>query len=253
MSKLFQQELAQNLGFGDLIRVSHVKTTKHILEDTFESFFGALFDIANTLIADGLGYIFSFSLLAVIFDPIEFNMAYAYGRSKTQIKEFFEGLGWGVPTENVMNTDVGVLVMISLTPAAQRYLAERGIVIPKDIGAAEAATKKVAMHGAYDNAMETLARAGITREWVLKEKEDWEFSNPDYLPYLERARERLRREGYAKMYFFTPRSGTTVKGCLVQLIGVKRDTNQHVQLVSIPNCDSLDGKLQAIRQYAEGR
>jgi hypothetical protein len=253
MSKLFQQELAQQLGFGQLIRVAHVKTTKHILEDTFESFFGALFDIANTQIADGLGYIFSFSLLAVVFDPIEFNMAYAYGRSKTQIKEFFEGLGWGVPIENVMNTDVGVLVIISLTPAAQRYLAERGIVVPRDIGAAEAATKKVAMHGAYDNAMETLAKAGITRDWVLREKEEWEFSNPDYLPYLERARERLRREGYAKMYFFTPRSGTTVKGCLVQLIGVKRDTNQHVQLVSIPNCDSVDGKLQSLRHYAEGR
>jgi hypothetical protein len=253
MSKLFQQELAQNLGFGSLIRVSNVKTTKHIMEDTFESFFGALFDIANTLIADGLGYIFSYGLLAVIFEPVQFNMAYAYGRSKTQIKEFFEGLGWGVPTETVMNTDVGVLVVISLTPAAQRYLAERGLIVPRDIGAAEAATKKVAMHGAYDNAMETLARAGITREWVLKEKEDWEFSNPDYLPYLERAREKLRREGYAKMYFFTPRSGTTVKGCLVQLIGVQRDTNRHVQLVSIPNCEVEEGKVEALRQFVEGR
>jgi len=251
MSKVFQRQLAVNMGFQPLIRISDLKVNMSILEDVFEAFFGALIEVSDE-IAEGFGYINAYNLLVYLLNPIQFNLSYAYGRSKTQIKEFFERLGWGVPIVTEMETDVGIRVIVSITPAGLAYLANRGIIIPREIGVAEAPTKKVAMHEAYDNALSNLARYGITREWVRLEKEQWDLSNPDFLPYLEAARERLRRDGYTRMYFFVPRSGTNVRGCLVQLIGVQRDTYKHVVLISIPECDPVEGKVEALRQYATG-
>ncbi|MCL6572892.1 MAG: hypothetical protein K6T88_14610, partial [Bacillus sp. (in: Bacteria)] len=251
MSKVFQRQLAVKMGFQPLIRSSDLKVNMNILEDVFEAFFGALIEVSDE-ITEGFGYINAYNLIVFLFNPIQFNLAYAYGRSKTQIKEFFEKLGWGVPIATEMETDIGYRFIISITPAGSAYLANRGIIIPTEIGVAEATTKKVAMHEAYDNALANLARYGITREWIQREKEQWDLSNPDFLPYLEAARERLRREGYTIMYFFSPHSATNVRGCLVQLIGIQRDTNKHVVLVSIPGCDFIEGKVEALRRYATG-
>ncbi len=249
MSKTYQRSLSQKYNFGSYVRTRGITVNIHILEDLFEAFFGAFVEVSD-LIVEGLGVINCQNMIIGMFDSIKFNFEYAYGRSKTQIKEFFEKLSWGTPIETKIETEAGVRVIIRLTENALHYLSARGIPVPAEIGAAEATSQKVAVHQAYDNALANLAKYGITREWIAREREHWDFTNLDYLPYLEKAQERLKAEGYSRVYFFVPRAGTNAKGCLVQLIGVRQDTQKHVVIDSSPACDPAEGKKELLRRFA---
>lgn len=266
MSKQFQRTLSIRLGFSKLIRTLDTGVNIHILEDVFESVFGALFMVSRainparkTLALKKVNLSYAndeyqncFILLAIIFDDVDFNMEYVYGRSKTQIKEMFEKFtDWGKPVEEVTTSDLGVRVIIRMTLGALNYLREHGIVAPEIIGDAVSNTKKLAVHDAYDDALENLNRLGINRQWVRTEKEDREFNSPNLQPYVGKARDRLIREGYETMYFFIPRTGTNQTGCVVQLIGV-RPNGKTQRLASVAACDQTGGKTLVLREYAEG-
>ena len=255
MSKSFQHTIAKNLGFGPWIRVRDMTTNISVLEDVFESFFGALFDVSNTLTAYAYGYLNCFNLLTVIFNDIPLNLAYIHGRSKTQLKEWFEGLGWVPPgqgpPEEVITSDVGVKATIYLSEEGFRYLTNRGFKVNRALGSAIGNTKKVATHEAYDNAFEYLNSIGVTRDWVVAEKDEREFSNPRLAPYVPAARARLAREGFVGMRFSTPRTGTTKTSCVVQLLGIREDGSLET-LASLNACNASEGKALVLEEYARG-
>ena len=109
MSKPFQRTLSRQLGFGDWIRVRDMRVNIHIFEDVFESFFGALFVVSNNISNSTFGYLNCYNMLLIIFNDVDINFNLVYGRGITQIKEMFEGLGWGQAIVQTNDTDYGIL------------------------------------------------------------------------------------------------------------------------------------------------
>ena len=61
MSKNFQPQLARKLGLSDFVRLGKAAPIfQKIEEDIFESFFGALVDIADNKLGQGVGYVLTF-------------------------------------------------------------------------------------------------------------------------------------------------------------------------------------------------
>ena len=249
MSKLFQQQLSNQLGLAQHIRVKDSKITVSIREDLFESFVGALVEVSDMLQGEGYGYLNTYAFITMLFTNVNINPELAYGPPKTQVGQTFHRLGWGVPIEVISDTGSGIQVGIEMTSTALHYVHERGLNVPQVIGQAIAPTKKGASTQAYENALMNLNKYGVTRAWVLREREEKEFSNPDLAPYVEIARERLAREGYTQMSFFVPRYSITKETCVVQLLGTKPNGEQS-QLASVSACDTNAGKRLALEQYA---
>lgn len=256
-SKEFQSRLSMKFGFARLIRTRDMTTNIHILEDVLEAFIGAVFTVSDLVDGDGAGYINALKAISYIYSTVDFDMEMMFGRGKTQLKEWFEGLHWGTtaqtaqPILEIQQTDYGYLAQVYMTPEGMNYLAQRGIRIPELLGEETARTEKMAAAGAFENALITLRNYGVTRQWVYSEKEKKEFGHPSYTPYLGAARDRLRKEGYLTMKFMLPKSGAGQTSCVVQLIGFLENGRKKV-LESINACDQNAGKLAVLKRYATG-
>jgi dsRNA-specific ribonuclease len=180
MSKSFQSNLSKQLGITELIRLGEdQKLNTHISEDCFESFFGALFVLSNEKLAEGLGYINCVNMITSIFNNVYINPDYKYGRPKTQMKEMFEGLGWGTPEEQtsefIVNNQKMNRANISLTLKGLSYLSNYGIRMNKVLAVAESKNKNDALMLAYDMAFDKLKEYKLTREWFENEKKEKRF------------------------------------------------------------------------------
>jgi dsRNA-specific ribonuclease len=86
--------ISLNLNFIRFIVASeetHATRRKDILEDVFESFFGATNSIINKEIREGVGYAIIIDIVKYIFDNIEIKTEYTdLFDSKTILKEFFD-------------------------------------------------------------------------------------------------------------------------------------------------------------------
>lgn len=253
MSKVPQRSLSQQWGFGNLVRVRDMRVNIHVYEDVFESFFGALFTVSNNVSQKTLGYLNCLNMIITIFEKVEINLAFVHGRGITQIKEMFEGLGWGQPITYHEVTPLGDRVDIYITDAGYWYLVDRGIPIDQSglIGSAIADTQKLATHTANDAALEYLESIGVTRDFIANGKEEREFSNARLAPFYNTALSRAQKEGFVKIKYFVPRTGTTKRRCVVQLQGVRPD-GEVVTLKSLNACNSMDGKAILLEQYARG-
>jgi dsRNA-specific ribonuclease len=254
MSRDQQGKLANELGMGPHIRTRGITIKPSILEDVFEAFFGALFDVSDRVEGEGFGYINTYNMMASIFEKVTLSAEAAYGRPRTQIKEFFEQLGWGQPRIDRITTENDeTQIVVNMTRAGLDYLNARGLYVPRVLGQAIDPDPKVATAKAFEIALETLIQHGVTRSWVAAERHNWEFSHPSLLPYVEKAKERLRQEGFNRMYFFAPKSGVSKQQCVVQLIGVDDQTRRHIPLGNITACNDIEAKRILLETYASGR
>ena len=151
----------------------------------------------------------------------------------------------------------GVDFTVRLRKEHLDFLRNYGVNINNPvIGYAEAPTKKEAEFQAYTQAFNTLAEYGITTEWAEEAKQARDFIDPSVLPYVEAASQRLNREGFETMYFFTPRKTVTPKGAIVQLVGVRKN-GQHEVLSYTYATDRENSyrtaKTLVVQQYASGR
>jgi dsRNA-specific ribonuclease len=254
MSKMFQRQLADRFHFSDYIRIRDSEITVSIKEDLFESFVGALYEVTQKMYGRGPGFDFAYRFLFYAMQGVEFNPEYIHGHPKTQVTQIFSRLAWGIPIENVEKLDHGVRVTIELTPTAIQFLQNKGIRVTNPVLASDtASTKKGGSSQAYERALQKLAEIGATREWVEEQRNIIEWSHPEYQPYLPAARARLEREGYERMYFLTPRYSITPTSCTVQLIGVRKSDKKLVTIESLSACDINSGKIEVLKNYAEGK
>lgn len=254
MSKLFQRQLAERLHFADFIRIRDSEITVSIKEDLFEAFVGALYDVTQKVFGRGPGFDFAYRFIFYAMQGVEFNPDYIYGHPKSQVTQIFSRLAWGIPIENVEKLDHSVRVTIELTPIALQFLQNKGLRVTNPLLASEvASTKKGSSSQAYERALLKLFELGVTREWVEEQRNIIEWSHPEYQPYLPAARARLDREGYERMYFLTPRYSITPNSCTVQLIGVRRSDKKLVTIGSLSACDINSGKIDVLKNYAEGK
>lgn len=143
---------------------------------------------------------------------------------------------------------------VSLDQSNMEFLRSYRVQLPSTvIGVATGGTKKEAEVEAYNQALATLAKYGITTEWAEKTKQQRDLEEPMLQPYLPAARARLAQEGFVSMRFFIPRKTTTPKGAIVQLVGLRN--NGQEQLLSYTYAANTDkaylmAKTAVVRQYA---
>lgn len=258
MSKLYQRELSVKLGFQPWIRVRDTDISTNILEDVFESFVGALFRVSDMVEKRGMGYLNCFNLMVHLFNDVPIDPTRAIGKSKTQIKQMFEKMGWGTPIEREdRDTSSGGVSTVSIlpTPQAIQYMrcSGTGINLRSPLGVGTANTKTGATATAYDRALEELFRVGVTHEWVQQEKDQRELSNPLIQNYVGPAQRRLQQEGYVRMRFCTPRTAVSAQNATVQLLGVNREGRESILASTVvPVKEMNEGKRQVLEKYIQG-
>jgi len=257
LSKIFQGSTSRNLGFAPWIRIAEGLPTVSILEDTFESFFGALYEAAEKNLGPGFGYVTALNFLIDLFKDIEIDLTVAKGKPKSQIKEIFEKLQWGRggPVESFETTENGQHIFkISLTDAAYQYLRNLNPDISRVIGVGYGSSKTNADNNAYANALITLQRNGITWDWAQNQKEIYELTSPDFEPYINDALAKIEKDGYEKFEFFMSKTTTSLDNYIVQLIGVKYlETGKKFRVIlsSGKYSDIQKGKIDVLRKYVQ--
>ena len=258
MSKLYQQQLSVKLGFQPWIRVRDTEVSTNILEDVFESFVGALFRISDMVEKRGMGYLNCFNLIVYLFNDIAIDPTRATGKSKTQIKQMFEKMGWGTPIEREERgeRDGSSTVSVLPTPQAIQYMrcSGTGITLRSPLGVGTANTKTGATAIAYDRALEELFKVGITHDWVQQEKDQRELSNPLIQNYVGPAQQRLQQDGYVRMRFCTPRTAVSSQNATVQLLGVNKEGRESILASAVvPVKEMNEGKRQVLEKYIQRR
>lgn len=252
MSKIFQAQLARNLQMDRYVRARGVDISTNIAEDIFEAFAGGLIRIGN-LLKNGVGNILVFNFIVYLFKDIQIDYSVAKGHPKTQVKEIYDKLHWGDVIETVRTgSDNSQIVSISLTPEAIKDLARFGVVITNPILAQESSwTKKGAIPNAYFKALKVLNSMGITDLWISQRQIAEDMSNSTLAPLLQRANEKMKKEGYISIIFDTLQ--TNRAGKIMQLIGITPNGQQTI-LVETPERIQrvTEGKQQLLNLYLQG-
>lgn len=257
MSKIYQGTTSRKLGFGDWIRVGNDISTISILEDVFESFFGALFEISDNIIGDGVGYVLCLKFLTLIFEDVKFDLSKAQGHPRSQIKEIFEMLKLDPEIQDVSISEKGTNVTISISDHTHNELVELEKISrhsSKVIGIGFGPYKINAVNLAYSNALEYLEGLGITRSWAERQKELYDLMVPELDMYIEKALERMVSENYDRMYIRTSRTSVKAGNVVIQLVGEymceKKGKIQKKILTSGKFPDIQTGKIEVVKQYA---
>jgi dsRNA-specific ribonuclease len=260
MSKIYQGTTSRKLGFGDWIRVGSDISSISILEDVFESFFGALFEISDRELGDGAGYVMALKFLALIFSDVEIDLSKSQGHPRSQIKEIFEMLKLDSEIQDVTTTDKGTYVEISISKRTLDDLVQMEMMKPDSplvIGVGFGPYKTNAVNLAYSNALQYLESLGITREWAEQQKGFIDLLIPELQDYLDPAFDRMQKEGLERIYLRTSRTSVKAGNVVIQLVGeyfdeAKKKTQKKI-LVSGKYPDTQQGKIDVVIQYAQGK
>jgi dsRNA-specific ribonuclease len=257
MSKIYQGTTSRKLGFGDWIRVGNDISSISILEDVFESFFGALFEISDNIIGDGVGYVLCLKFLTLIFEDVKFDLSKAQGHPRSQIKEIFEMLKLEPEIQEITTNEKGTNVVLSITDQTFNDLIELEKMdknCSTVIGIGFGPYKTNAVNLAYSNALEYLEGLGITRQWAEHQKELYDLMVPELEMYIEGAIERMTNEKYDRMYLRTSRTSVKAGNVVIQLVGEyfceKKNKIQKKILASGKYPDIQTGKIEVVKKYA---
>ena len=264
LAKGFQSKLSASLGMGPHIR-SRFRTNTHILEDVFESFFGALDLVGDTEFKFGVGSGLIYNMVVELYKDVEVDWSVTKGNPKTRVKETYEGLNFidprpplkeKVPEEAVENADGSTTFTIYLPPKAMTYLKTSGAKPTSNILArATENTKKIASNVAYEMAVQNLDALGLTDEFMAEFKKAKDLTNQELAPYLEKIKPRLEAEGFVDFYL-TEKHVKAKPGMkqqtakYIQLIGV--DSTGRKEILSMtpePVADVLEGKKSILQKY----
>jgi dsRNA-specific ribonuclease len=221
LSKFNQAQMSTKMGLTDHVRTNpYVMTTLSIAEDLLESFFGCLFQIGNK-IKKGFGYILCYNFVVQLYKNIEFDKMFLPGPAKTSIQQMFKSLGWGSAPETVKTKIDGKEAMeIYLTDSAYLFMLKNKINIPKKIGVGIGYSDKAAESQAYTDALKTLYKYGLNYDWVNTQRFNKEFNehtHPEYAPYLQALKQKMKEDGYNRVDFEFPKISKGSKNQIIQL------------------------------------
>ena len=263
LAKKFQSDLAQSLGMGNHVR-TRFKKSVHVFEDILESFFGALDRVGDSVFKFGAGMGLAYNMVVDLFKDVDIDWALTKGNPKTQIKEIFEGLGWTnpklkqKPPEDIIEDDNGnVTVTISINSVGMNYLREIGIPISTPIIARETDTTKTkASVKAYLEAVKSLDKLGINKEYVAEVKRKRDLDNPELSSLFAAVRNKIIKEGYKDYYLNEYHVKSKIPGQktakYVQLVAIDSNGRKSIlAMTDTPVADVLEGKKQVLIQYSK--
>lgn len=249
VSKPFQAKIANDLKLPLFIR-SNIKTDMSSAEDLTESLFGALFTIADMNFRVGAGWVLARNLLINLYDSVDLDPNKVMINNVNRIKEAFEKFKWGTVIGTTSSEGTFTTFTIRIPSSAPNDLRAVGITLNDTIiGVGKGNTKKVAKLNAYKVAVENFTKFGILS--YIDNLKKQEFNSPQFLPYKEKAFEKMRRQGLVELTYNTVKKAQMVH---IQLVGKMADGYMVPLLTTaIPSNENLDdGKLSLIKKYVEG-
>lgn len=254
LSKPYMKKLSAQLGLGAYLRMDDtLGVTYSDLEDVFESTVAALYMVAeavakkekelpNSPLPTGAGDEAIYKYIEYLFKNEDLDPKNPKNNPRGEIKDIFEMSDWeeggGTRYEKLLKIDVpgerrkNYQIQVILTPEAVDYFVKNKnlSVSPGEvvvIGQATDYNKKVATFRAYEEAVETLKRYGITREVAKLSKQRRDASSSDDVLY-NKALTKANRAGYTDILIYKPKAAGSVKGNLYILAGVKSDGNKDI-------------------------
>jgi dsRNA-specific ribonuclease len=261
LAKNFQAGISLKLGMGAYVRTRY-KKSMHVYEDILESLFGALDLIGDLVFKFGAGGGLAFNLIVALYKDVELDWNITKGNPKTQVKQIFERLGLvspkkqeRIPEDSVEDESGKITFTISFPLSSLDLLRSYGIKVTSPIVARYTdVSKKRASDNAYILAVSNLAKMGITEEWVNEIRGRKDLDNPELIPYINSAMERLREEGFDRFYFeehhVKGKIGGLTTSKYVQMIGVNKEGRKEILTMTDPIDNVLEGKKQLLSSYA---
>lgn len=207
LSKEPMAKFARQLELGDYVVINRTdmsKLTIDIQEDSFESFFGAINLIGNDRFGFGQGYKHCFYLISYVFRDIDFGAIEDVQKdAKTQLKELYEKMGWGV----VLYTDdpsdrpelgkkkINVLIRDQNRILATAYTNIKGA---GELIASEKALKQLASEGITVEAADKLREQRIAMASPELQKQNMRAEQAFQI--LNNMRKKRGLAPYTKMY-----------------------------------------------------
>lgn len=262
-SNVVISKYSKTLGFDEFIRYKgHKKTLANLSADVFESFFGALDTVSDTIV-DGLGILNCNKLMYTIYDEIDIK----YGQldKKTELNQIFQRLECPVPqTTTEKGEDDLYHTYIIFAEKHFELLENYGIDLIHDgiatalplkgkyvIAEGSGNTAEVSSIAAYQNAMQILNSYGINEEWAIKAKNYMDLNSETMLPHKKELENKMIKLGYEMVSFSNPQKTTNADGRTMQLYGIKDDGSK-VLLASNFFSDktkSAQAKLELVLQF----
>lgn len=148
--------LSQKMGFAPFIRVRGLDyPIQNIQADLLESFFGALNAIANNIVK-GLGYIYSYNMIAYLFEDIYIDGSKSNkGSEKTQVQQIFTRFDLPKPNEKTYEpskNEYNVSILLNPNINNQTIL---------EISKSSDVSRSKSEHDAYSEAIKKLSEMGI--------------------------------------------------------------------------------------------
>jgi len=178
-SKQCFSTIADKLGFWDFISAPNelrYRRKKPLLEDVFEAFIGVVEYILDCEISPCIGYACVYRILQTIFDKIDISLKYEdLYDAKTRLKELFDykmdtlgPLEYNEEKNGLLTTStVSFIKDIRYATTVEGKIDTKRVIYPGrkiPIGQGCAALKRDAQQVASKNALENLAKKGITKQ-----------------------------------------------------------------------------------------
>jgi hypothetical protein len=223
-------------------------------KNNFSSFFGAFSHISDQLLF-GISFPNCYKLITYIFDdkiPKEFS----YTHPNTVIDQLFvpffgKHKGKLIITET--NNENIHTFNIELTPEQLHFLQQEGFKITnKHVGFAEGPLKKQTKRAAYDDALLTLHKYGITKTWAMLRKHQMDFEHPETVIYKKLLDKKNTQMGYKYIYFTSPSKTATQENITIQLLGVTKDGKKEILSSTVENntnVNKMESKIYLIKKY----
>jgi dsRNA-specific ribonuclease len=208
MGKQFQILLAREMKLDTLIHPQlQVENSDLVLGDMFESFFGALYRVAQQVIPDKTARLTQ-AVLATALDRHPLDLSLQKGPQITQVNQIFERLYPRPPpleltlTPNNKGQYQGRLY---LTPQHQEFFKNYGLNFSSTLLASGIGnTERSAKNAVYTTALQKLEEIGITTAWADQVRENNYFRHPRLVPHLEKLLTLIKEKGYQRVYFEEP-------------------------------------------------
>jgi len=258
MSKLRQGELGEMLGLPRfLIKSDLVTTDISMVEDMFESFFGALYNIGNN-ISYGFGMTVAYAFFRKLFEEVDIDHERRFGDAKTIVTQAFQSLGWGAPiVEEFMDVDDDgkpkATISVDFPQKVKDYIEEKlkgRYRFPSGAIAVRSSTSsRRAENEAFEYFLTFMNSIGINRDYIRKSRENKIFA--DFGESYTKALTKANKAGYKLIEFSKPyRTGPGKEKFYVQLKGVN-DDDRSIMLEAVIANSYKDGQRLVLEKYIQ--
>jgi ribonuclease-3 len=160
----------------------HIRSVKPVnqdmLEDVLESFFGALYLVANEV--SSCSFMVNKQMANYIFDKIEIDLTRGEGDPKSIVRlRTFQRLHLENPEEIVEKDGKLQAVTLKISNTSYDFFKSNGFNIPKTLGEGYGYTKSIASDMAYSNALDCLRKQNVNEKFIQITTEQMRFGTVD--------------------------------------------------------------------------